>query len=314
MSVNPQPLVILAGPTASGKTDIAIELCERFPLDIISVDSAMVYRGLDIGSAKPDPDTLERAPHRLINIRDPEERYSAGDFCRDAIAEMNKIWADRRVPLLTGGTMLYFRALLGGLAELPSADAEVRAAIDAESAAIGWPAMHKKLLDVDPGLAGRVSENDSQRIQRALEVYRVTGRPLSDLQREGAVSRPIQHWEIRQFALFPEDRKALHERIAKRFQTMLAAGFADEVRTLMRRPGLGADLPSMRSVGYRQMWQALAGQCSLQEAADRAVAATRQLAKRQLTWIRGDSEYQRIDPLECDAIGLISSQLGASGF
>ena len=313
MSLDPRPLVILAGPTASGKTDIAIALGERFPLDIISVDSAMVYRGLDIGSAKPDPDTLRRAPHRLIDIREPEERYSAGNFCRDAIAEMNKIWATGRVPLLTGGTMLYFRALLGGLAELPSANAEVRAAIDAEAQAAGWPAMHKKLHGVDPALAGRISINDSHRIQRALEVYRVTGRPLSDLQREGVASRQAQHWSIQQFALYPEDRKALHERIARRFQAMLAAGFVDEVRALMRRPGLDAELPSMRSVGYRQMWQALAGHCSLQEATDRAVAATRQLAKRQLTWIRGDSDYQRIDPLECDAIGLISSQLGASG-
>ncbi len=296
------------GPTASGKTDVAISLCKRFPLDIISVDSALVYRGMDIGTAKPDAATLRRAPHRLIDIRDPEESYSAGDFVRDARAEMGEIFATRRVPLLVGGTMMYFRALTEGIAELPPADAKIRAGIDADAQQIGWPAMHERLQSVDPKAAKRIKPNDRQRIQRALEVYLASGKPLSAWQEShgGPVQKDVRFIKI---ALQPATRKVLHERIERRLNFMLNNGFVEEVKVLREREGLTPEHPSMRSVGYRQLWQHLEGDCSLEQAAAKALAATRQLAKRQITWLRSEQGLKSFDPLEADTIDAISATL-----
>ncbi len=296
------------GPTASGKTDVAISLCKRFPLDIISVDSALVYRGMDVGTAKPDAATLERAPHRLIDIRDPEASYSAGDFVRDASLAMDEIFAAQRMPLLVGGTMLYFRALTAGIAELPSADAEIRAAIDAEAAQIGWAAMHERLQGVDPAAAARIKPNDRQRIQRALEVYLATGRSLSSWQADspGGPARDVRFLKI---ALQPATRQVLHQRIEQRFKVMLNNGLVEELQALRERRGLTAEHPSMRSVGYRQLWAHLDGECSLDEAVARAVAATRQLAKRQITWLRAEEGLKSFDPLEPGAIDAISTSL-----
>jgi len=304
-----KPAVCLMGPTASGKTEIAISLCQRFPFDIVSVDSALVYRGMDIGTAKPDAKTLRDTPHRLIDIRDPEESYSAGDFVRDARIEMNAIHSAGRVPLLVGGTMMYFRALMRGIAELPSADEQIRAAIDADAAELGWPAMHGRLCEVDPTAAERIDPNDSQRIQRALEVYLASGRPLSDWHR----SMPAQQWPVDvrfiRLALQPASRAILHERIERRLDRMLHGGFLDEVRTLMRRPQLNRDTPSMRAVGYRQIWEHLAGECTFAEGRYRALVATRQLAKRQITWLRSEQELFSFDPLESLTIDAISENL-----
>jgi len=286
------------GPTASGKTQLALELVDRFPLDIISVDSALVYRGMDIGTAKPDPETLHRYPHRLVDIRDPEQNYSAGDFVRDATDEIRSITSAGRVPLLVGGTMMYFRALMRGIAGLPGADRLIRAELDAEAALLGWPAMHGKLEAVDSQAAARISANDSQRIQRALEVYRISGRPLSEwhaAQRSGAGVSPAGFIK---FALFPEPRTLLHSRIEARLATMLANGFLDEVRGLRERPGLTSGDPSMRAVGYRQLWSHLDGEFGLDAAVERVRVATRQLAKRQLTWLRSEPETEALNPLE----------------
>ena len=302
--------ILLMGPTAAGKTDLAISLCKRFPCDVISVDSALVYRGMDIGTAKPDPDTLARTPHRLIDIRDPEESYSAGEFIRDAYREMDDILAAGRIPLLAGGTMMYFRALTEGIAELPAADEEIRRAIDTEAAVRGWPAMHAQLADVDPAAALRIQPNDRQRIQRALEVYRISGTPLSDWQRDSAPSRnDIDYLKV---GLNIEPRSVLHERIAQRLELMVGAGFVDELRRLRKRPGLKADCPAMRSVGYRQFWQHLDGEYTLDEARDRALYATRQLAKRQITWLRSEKRVFLVDPLEETAIDAISALLAQS--
>lgn len=273
------------GPTASGKTRLAIELVERGPFDIISVDSGMVYRGMDIGTAKPDADTLARAPHRLIDIRDPAEAYSAADFRGDALREMAAITARGRVPLLVGGTMLYFRVLLEGLAELPEADAVVRARLDAEAAALGWPALHARLAEVDPVTAARLKPNDSQRLQRALEVWEVTGKPLSQWHAEQGPPEPPPY-RFLQLAVAPPDRAVLHERIEQRFDQMLAAGFLAEVAALKARPDLHAGLPSMRAVGYAQAWAHLEGAFDAAEMRLRGIYATRQLAKRQYTWLR----------------------------
>ena len=296
------------GPTASGKTDVAIELCERFPLDVISVDSALVYRGMDIGTAKPDADTLVRTPHRLIDIRDPEESYSAGDFVRDAHAEMDAIFQAGRVPLLVGGTMMYFRALTQGIADLPSADRDIRATIDAEAQQLGWPAMHERLQDIDPQAAKRIKANDRQRIQRALEVYLSSGKTLSAWQQAGAktVDGDIRFVKV---ALQPTTRKVLHERIEKRLNQMLNNNFLNEVKVLHQRAGLTPEHSSMRSVGYRQLWQYLDGDCTLTEAATKALAATRQLAKRQITWLRSEKELRSFDPLEAHTIDAISTSL-----
>ena len=296
------------GPTASGKTDVAIELCQRFPMDVISVDSALVYRGMDIGTAKPDEATLRATPHRLIDIRDPEDSYSAGDFVRDAREAMQAIFESGRTPLLVGWTMMYFRSLTAGMAELPAGDAAVRAALDAEAAERGWPALHEQLRQVDPAAAERINPNDSQRIQRALEVYRLSGRALSTWQESTTASDEVR---FRKLALTVDPRSLLHERIAERLDLMLDAGFIDEVRRLMKRPGLHRDSPAMRSVGYRQLWAHLAGECSFDEARSRALAATRQLAKRQITWLRSENALKSFDALDSRVADAISRFLGA---
>ena len=300
------------GPTAVGKTDVAVGLCERFPLDIVSVDSALVYRGMNIGTAKPDAATLRRAPHRLIDICDPEESYSAGDFVRDAQQAIAAIDAAGRVPLLVGGTMMYFRALTEGIAKLPSANADIRNAIDARAAKLGWPALHAQLRVNDPIAADRINENDSQRIQRALEVFEGSGRSLTDWQQASKAKAPVVDVEFVKIALQPPARQVLHKRIEKRLDWMLAHGFLDEVEKLMQRPGLSHDLPAMRSVGYRQIWAHLAGEYDLEEGRYRALVATRQLAKRQITWLRSESNVFSVDPLEGCRIDAISEHLAAN--
>ena len=296
------------GPTASGKTAVAIQLCQRFPFDVISVDSALVYRGMDIGTAKPDADTLRHTPHRLIDIRNPDEGYSAGDFVRDARAEMDAIFAAGRVPLLVGGTMMYFRALTGGIADLPAADEQIRAGIDANAADLGWPALHGRLRDIDPEAAERINPNDSQRIQRALEVFIASGKPLSQwqLQARDDAQNDVRFIKI---ALQPATRELLHARIEERLNLMLNNGFIEEVKELYQLPGLTAKSPSMRSVGYRQIWQHLDGETTLDEAGTKALFATRQLAKRQITWLRSESDLKSFDPLEVGAIDAISAFL-----
>ena len=289
--------VCLMGPTASGKTEIAIALCRRFPFEIIGVDSAQVYRGMDIGTAKPDKATLTRAPHRLIDIRDPEEPYSAGDFVRDARQAMDEIFAAGQTPLLAGGTMMYFRALTQGIAELPAADEKTRRQIDAQAEEAGWPALHAQLVRVDPISAAKLSPNDSQRIQRALEVYRISGTPLSEWQEKGRASSSGGDVEYLRIGLQPGSRQVLHERIEQRLNIMVNKGLLDEVRVLRERPKLTRDAPSMRSVGYRQFWAHAAGECSLEDAHFKALVATRQLAKRQLTWLRSDDKLMSFDPL-----------------
>ena len=299
--------ILLMGPTASGKTGHALSLCKRFPLEVISVDSALVYRGMDIGTAKPDAQTLARVPHRLVDIRDPENSYSAGAFVRDAHREMAAIFAAGRTPLLVGGTMMYFRALTEGIAELPPGDAALRRDIDAFAEQSGWPAVHRELAAVDAVAAARINPNDSQRLQRALEVYRVSGKTLTAWQEQAASPRPnIRYLKI---ALQIEPRALLHARIAQRLEDMVAGGFEDEVRRLRERPALTRDSPSMRAVGYRQFWQYLDGEVSLEEAQQRALFATRQLAKRQLTWLRSEKSIETVDALEAAAIDSISGYL-----
>ncbi|UTW46732.1 tRNA (adenosine(37)-N6)-dimethylallyltransferase MiaA [bacterium SCSIO 12696] len=278
------------GPTASGKTDLAVALCDHLPVELISVDSALVYRQMDVVSAKPDAETLAKAPHRLIDIRDPADSYSVGDFARDARREMDAISAVGRIPLLVGGTMLYFRALLEGLAELPPSDPAVRADIDAQAAELGWPAMHERLAQLDPQSAERIHPNHSQRIHRALEVCLTTGKPFSQLlsqQGSSSVQPVTDSYQVTQMAIAPRDRAVLHQRIENRFATMMADGGLDEVRQLFARGDLHPDLPAMRAVGYRQAWQHLCGELNYDQMVTKAVVATRQLAKRQLTWLRG---------------------------
>jgi tRNA dimethylallyltransferase len=282
------------GPTASGKTALACALSERFPVELVSVDSALVYRGMDIGTAKPDAATLRRYPHRLIDIRDPAEPYSAADFRTDALQAMHDITSKGRVPLLVGGTGLYFRALQQGLSPLPEADAAIRERLAAEAARVGWPALHARLRQLDPGAATRIGPNDAQRIQRALEVIELTGQPLSEQQRGGSGVR--FPWRVLKLALLPTDRAPLHARIAERFDAMLAAGFLDEVRALRERGDLHADLPAIRAVGYRQAWEHLDGQTDAAQFRDRGVFATRQLAKRQITWLRGELDARALNP------------------
>ena len=303
----PLKAVLLMGPTASGKTDIAIELAERYPCDIISVDSAMVYRGMNIGTAKPDADTLRRAPHRLVDIIEPEDSYSAGQFVRDAELAIRTSHANNRLPLLVGGTMMYFRALTQGMAALPPADRSVRAEIDAEAALRGWPALHAALAEVDGATAARLNPNDSQRIQRALEVFRVSGRPISEFQKVAqAADGGTQFIKV---ALTIEPRSVLHERIEQRLDQMIDSGFEDEMRTLRRRVGLTKGHTSMRSVGYRQFWSYLDGDETIAGARDKALFATRQLAKRQLTWLRSEADLFCVDALEARAIDNISKHL-----
>jgi tRNA dimethylallyltransferase len=275
------------GPTAAGKTGLAVEMCERFPLEIISVDSALVYRGMDIGTAKPDKQTLHKAPHRLVDIRDPSESYSAADFRDDALREMKSITSAGKVPLLVGGTMLYFRALEYGLSELPAANPEVRKQLEHQAEEIGWPAMHGILQQKDPLLAARIHPNDPQRIQRALEVIQISGKPMSELQQESCAD--VIDYRIQKFIVSPKARSVLHDRIEQRFDLMIEAGFIDEIKSLYARSDLNASLPSLRAVGYRQAWEWLDGQYSFEQMREKAIAATRQLAKRQLTWLRRES-------------------------
>lgn len=286
---NPQPLAIfLMGPTASGKTDLAVELVQQRPCEIISVDSALVYRGMDIGTAKPDAELLALAPHRLIDICDPRDAYSAARFRDDALVAMAEITAAGRIPLLVGGTMLYFRALQYGLSELPVADAAVRERLDQFQAESGLAALHQRLVEVDTVAAARIHPNDSQRIKRALEVFELTGKPMSQQQdRQGQQMLP---YRLLKLVRAPEDRALLHQRIEQRFHNMLALGFEAEVRELVKQEGLSADLPAMRSVGYRQMLSYIQGDIDYEEMIERSIIATRQLAKRQFTWLRAEKE------------------------
>jgi tRNA dimethylallyltransferase len=289
--------VLLLGPTACGKSALALALAEHVPLEIISLDSAQVYRGLDIGTAKPSAAERARVPHHLIDLRDPGQPYSAADFVRDATHAIGQIRARGRLPLIVGGTMLYAKALREGLSNLPSADPAVRDRIAAEAARIGSPALHARLRRIDPATAERLPPNDAQRIQRALEVFELTGTPLSQLQ--GAPQAPAL--SLPAIALVPGDRKRLHQRIEARFEAMLAAGLLDEVRHLMQRGDLDPDLPALRSVGYRQAWQHLREGTPFEAFRAAAIAATRRLAKRQLTWLRSMAEVTVVDPLAADA-------------
>lgn len=291
-SMSLPPAVLLMGPTASGKTDLAVELAERLPCEIISVDSALVYRGMDIGTAKPGPDVLARAPHRLIDIIDPAESYSAATFRHDALREMEQISAAGRIPLLVGGTGLYFRALRQGLSELPEADPQLRERLEREAAMLGWEHMHQRLQMLDPIAAGRIHPNDPQRLVRALEVCELTGRPLSELQQGGAEPLP---YRVLPLVVAPAEREVLRERIALRFHLMLEQGFVAEVEGLYRRPDLGPDKPSIRCVGYRQVWSYLAGEMGYAAMVEKGIIATRQLAKRQLTWLRGEADAEWVD-------------------
>ena len=286
--------VFIMGPTATGKTDLAIELTQRYPMDIISVDSAMVYRGMDIGSAKPDAATLRAAPHRLIDICDPADAYSAGRFRDDALHEMAAITAQGRIPLLVGGTMLYFRTLQQGIAELPAADPEIRQRLDADAAQYGWAAMHRRLADIDPVSAQRIHPNDPQRIQRALEVFEISGKTLTDFWQVQAAQR--LRYRVLKIALMPPDRIELRARIEQRFDAMLEQGLVEEVRRLYRRGDLSADLPAMRAVGYRQVWEWLEGGIDFATMREKAIIATAQLAKRQMTWLRSEPDCNLIDP------------------
>lgn len=290
MSRLPLPALCLTAPTGCGKTELALVLAERLPLEIVSMDSALVYRGMDIGTAKPSPAVRERVPHHLIDIRDPAEAYSAGDFCRDAERAIDEIRARGKQPLIVGGTMLYLRALREGLAQLPARDERIRRELDAEADERGWPALHGRLAGIDPDAAVRIAPNDRQRIQRALEVHAVTGRTLTELKRHGG-GRKLA---LSVLALVPEDRVALAERLAARFDAMVEAGFVDEVRRLRARGDLDAHTASIRSVGYRQIWAHLDGKYEWRDARERAIVATRQLAKRQLTWLRGENAYDAV--------------------
>jgi len=293
------PCLAIAGPTASGKTAAALAIAAELPVEIISVDSALVYRSMDIGTAKPDAAELAAAPHHLINIRDPLQAYSAAEFVRDATQLAHEIHARGRHPLLVGGTMLYFKALFDGLDDMPRADAAVREGLEAEARAKGWPALHAELMRVDPVTAQRLAPQDAQRIQRALEVYRVSGRPMASFHTRQDDARPSAAAQATTLvSLEPADRAWLHARIAQRFDAMLAAGLLDEVQALRARGDLHPDLPSMRCVGYRQAWEALDGVFPLQELRERGIYATRQLAKRQITWLRAMPQ-RRVVP--CDA-------------
>ncbi|MBC3995929.1 tRNA (adenosine(37)-N6)-dimethylallyltransferase MiaA [Morganella morganii] len=284
--------LFLMGPTASGKTALAIELRQHLPVEIISVDSALIYKGMDIGTAKPDAAELALAPHRLIDILDPSVAYSAADFRRDALAAMHEITAQGKIPLLVGGTMMYFKALLEGLSPLPSADPEIRAQIETRAAQEGWQVLHDELSRIDPVAGARIHPNDPQRLSRALEVYYISGKTMTELTETAGENLPFNAY---QFAIAPADRKILHQRIEMRFQMMLKAGFEDEVRALYQRGDLHPDLPSIRCVGYRQMWSYLAGEIRYDDMVYRGICATRQLAKRQMTWLRGWEGVQWLD-------------------
>ncbi len=307
-SDNRPRLMFLMGPTASGKTALACELASRYPIDLISVDSALVYRGMDIGTAKPDAVMMERYPHRLIDIRDPCESYSAADFRKDALDEVVRITAEGRIPLLVGGTGLYFRAIERGLSQLPQADAEVRAELSREAEQAGKKQLHARLAKLDPVTAARLNANDSQRVQRALEVIALSGRPMSSL--HGA-RRPRLPYCVLKLALMPLDRAPLRERIAIRFDSMLDAGLIEELSKLRDLPGWSDQLPAMRAVGYRQGWPFLDGSCSLDEFRMASIHATRQLAKRQITWLRSELDARMFDPDADSTSARIISAVGS---
>lgn len=295
-STHKPPAIFLMGPTASGKTDLAVSLVREFPCEIISVDSALVYRGMDIGTAKPDKAILAQAPHRLIDIIDPSKAYSAADFREDALREMAAITSAGKVPLLVGGTMLYYRSLLRGLSNLPSADEAIRRQIEQQALEQGWDAMHRRLQEIDPQSATRIHPNDPQRIQRALEVYELTGMSLSEhFQRQ--VPQDF-NYHVMQLAVSPADRTVLHARIEQRFYKMLELGFVSEVEALYAREDLHPDLPSMRSVGYRQVLKYLMGDYTYNDMIEKGIVATRQLAKRQLTWLRSEKSVEILDSLD----------------
>jgi tRNA dimethylallyltransferase len=302
------------GPTASGKTALAVEFVKRLGCGIVSVDSAMIYRGMDIGTAKPGPEILSAAPHRLLDILDPAEKYSAARFREDALAAMREISASGRVPLLTGGTMLYFDVLQHGISPLPSADPAIRAALDSRAVAEGWPALHAELAHLDPEVALRIQPNDRQRIQRALEVCYISKQPLSELQRTGAVE--TGEYSYLKLALAQAERQSLHEAIERRFHVMMEQGFLEEVRRLRARGDLDLSMPSMRAVGYRQLWEHLQGGVSLEEAVRRGIVATRRYAKRQLTWLRAERDVKWYESgtrrLADDACAYAASHLVAS--
>ena len=282
--MNKAKIISLMGPTASGKTAFAMELYNKYPIDIISVDSALIYRGMDIGSAKPTKQEQQKYPHKLIDICDPAESYSAANFRHDAIEEIEKSLSNGRTPLLVGGTMLYFKALIEGLSPLPAADSDIRQQIEEKANKLGWQAIHEELKKVDPVSAQRIHPNDPQRLNRALEVYLISGKSLTELTQESGEALP---YDIMQLAIMPEDRAELHQRIEQRFLQMLDQGFEEEVKTLMLRSDLHTNLPSIRCVGYRQMWEYLNGDISYDEMVFKGICATRQLAKRQITWLRG---------------------------
>lgn len=302
-----KPVILIMGPTGAGKTDLALHLAARYPVEIVSVDSAMVYRGMNIGTGKPDAATLARFPHHLVDILDPAQAYSAGQFVRDAQRVIGEIHARGRIPLLVGGTMLYFRALRRGLADLPEADMAVRAQIDSEAQQVGWPALHTQLARIDARAAARIQPNDAQRIQRALEVFRITGRTLSDLHATTVVPEPGLVFTA--CAWVPGDRERLYAAIAKRFEAMLAAGFLDEVRALYARGDLHERLPAIRSVGYRQLWEHLSGTADWAAAIDNAIRATRHLARRQLVWLRSESDVRWMDALDSHAYAHMEATL-----
>jgi tRNA dimethylallyltransferase len=305
-----RPIAVLTGPTGTGKSDIALRLAREFPIEIVSVDSAQVYRGLDIGSAKPSAAERAAVPHHLLDLVEPTASYSAGEFVRDAARAIADIESRGRIPLLVGGTMLYLRSLIGGIANLPPGSAELRAQIDVEAAASGWPAMHAKLAAVDPAAAARIHPNDAQRIQRALEVFAAVGEPISVLQ--SRTRSPLAR-EFAVVALIPADRVRLHDALAQRFEQMMAAGFLDEVRRLRDRGDLTDEHPAIRAVGYRQLWSHLAGSYPRDVAIARGVAATRQLAKRQMTWLRSMSNITSFDPYDDQRfVGVRESLIAAS--
>ena len=296
MSDSRPAVIFLMGATASGKTRLAVELAQKHQCELVSVDSALVYRGMDIGTAKPDAATLARAPHRLIDIRDPEQSYSAGEFRRDALQAIEEIHRAGKVPVLVGGTMLYYRVLEQGIAPLPQADPAYRQQLDERAASQGWEALHAELARVDPLSAERIQPADSQRIQRALEVHHLSGESLTDLQARAETQ--VLPFTVKKFALWLEDRKLLHRLIAQRFEQMMEQGFLEEVRTLAARRGFSPDLPAMRAVGYRQLLEHLTGARTLDEACASAIAATRQLAKRQYTWMRSQQDLVCLDALD----------------
>ncbi|CAG9297982.1 tRNA (adenosine(37)-N6)-dimethylallyltransferase MiaA [Celerinatantimonas diazotrophica] len=293
------PVLTLMGPTASGKTALAMQLCDHLPIDLISVDSALVYRQMDIGTAKPSADELTRYPHQLIDIRDPIQSYSAADFRVDALHAIERSHRAQRIPLLVGGTMLYYKALIEGLATLPSADPAVREEIARQANEMGWQRLHQELHEYDPQSAARIHPNDPQRLMRAIEVYRLSGKTLTEL---NAQKPPEFPYPLYQFAIAPQDRHVLHQRIEQRFDLMLEQGFEQEVCQLMARGDLSLQMPSMRCVGYRQMWQYLAGEFDYTQMRLKALAATRQLAKRQLTWLRGWQQIIHLDSMDANAL------------